>query len=350
MKADERRIRNAFHGLALGEALSWPVMYQQASVLPFWTRRLRRDIETDSDPKNILTLPLPFSLNQDRNVFRLSPASNTEWAALVLKELCFQQDLNCDHITVFWQNLAARQDAIRASIGIQSALSNIRKCLTAPLCGHDQPHYFDDSALARMIPIGIRYSDDLKRVIAIAECDASWTNALEGVIAAKAIAAGIGMAVTGRTPDEILGYMREILHASEWLSRTVDKALSICGQHHDFFNAVPSISDDILIYEYSFANSAVEIIALMLAILSKPAKDVPGMINRALYFPRLAASLPALCGAFAGAINPGWNPDASWQSPARFLRGMILDDLKGMDYLELVETFISQMTGRHHAD
>jgi ADP-ribosylglycohydrolase len=350
MKADPRRIRNALHGLALGEALSWPVMYQQASLLPYWTRRLRRDIESENDLKNILTLPVAFSLNQDRNVFKLSPASNTEWAALIMDLLCHQPKIQFQNISDFWKKLAEQQETIHASIGIKSALRNIRKGLEAPVCGHDQPHYFDDSAIMRVIPFGIRYADEPELNGLLTEYDASWTNAREGVLAAKALSAGVGLAVLGGTSGEILESMRNMIRGSDWLFRTAEKAWTICGQYNDFFDAVPVLNDELLIYEYSFANSSVELMAVFIAIISKPAQSVQEMISQALHFPRLSATLPALCGTFAGAMHPEWKLQGSWLNSIKKLRGITIPQMIGFDYLNLVEKFIAESAGATDAD
>ncbi len=41
----EVRAKGALYGLAIGDAVGWPALYHRTYTLPFWTRRLRREID-----------------------------------------------------------------------------------------------------------------------------------------------------------------------------------------------------------------------------------------------------------------------------------------------------------------
>ena len=56
-------MRKVLSGLILGEMLSWTNMYENSHLLPYWTRRKRRELETEHDTKGMLEQVLPFSLN-----------------------------------------------------------------------------------------------------------------------------------------------------------------------------------------------------------------------------------------------------------------------------------------------
>jgi len=44
----KQRAFNAMMGLATGDAISWPSLYHRSYLLPFWTRRIRREIDCES--------------------------------------------------------------------------------------------------------------------------------------------------------------------------------------------------------------------------------------------------------------------------------------------------------------
>jgi hypothetical protein len=82
-----KRARNTMIGLAVGDAISWSAMYHRSLLLPPWTRRIRREIETNSEEQNVILTPLPFSLNQPSDNFNISPTDDTEWASFSAKIL-----------------------------------------------------------------------------------------------------------------------------------------------------------------------------------------------------------------------------------------------------------------------
>ena len=60
----------ALYGLAIGDALSWPAMFHRSYQLSLWTRRRRREMEVKAETDSTLNLTLPYSLNQNKNVFK----------------------------------------------------------------------------------------------------------------------------------------------------------------------------------------------------------------------------------------------------------------------------------------
>ncbi len=65
MKSDDiiSKARNSLYGLAIGDAINWNSVFHRSFGYPFWTRRLRREIDLDQDNNNIIKTSLPFSLN-----------------------------------------------------------------------------------------------------------------------------------------------------------------------------------------------------------------------------------------------------------------------------------------------
>ena len=55
------RIKRTLIGASIGDSVSWPTIFHHSNLLPFWTRRLRRDIDYESEEKNISDSLLPSS-------------------------------------------------------------------------------------------------------------------------------------------------------------------------------------------------------------------------------------------------------------------------------------------------
>ena len=77
----KERVRNSLYGLAIGDAMSWPAFYHRTYTLPFWTRRLRREIDAAQEDYQITRFPMPFSLNRPTENLQFGPTDDTEWAA-----------------------------------------------------------------------------------------------------------------------------------------------------------------------------------------------------------------------------------------------------------------------------
>ena len=81
------RTKNSLLGLAAGDSLSWQALYHKSYNFPFWTRRLRREIDVESETIGIIKPNLPFSLNIPSEPFKISPTDDSEWAAFTTKQL-----------------------------------------------------------------------------------------------------------------------------------------------------------------------------------------------------------------------------------------------------------------------
>ncbi len=87
------RVRNSLYGLAIGDAINWNSVFNRSFGYPFWTRRLRREIDLDQDNNNIIKTSLPFSLNQHSDNFDFSPTDDTEWEYLICAILSLMMEI-----------------------------------------------------------------------------------------------------------------------------------------------------------------------------------------------------------------------------------------------------------------
>ncbi|MCZ2809096.1 MAG: ADP-ribosylglycohydrolase family protein [Candidatus Bathyarchaeota archaeon] len=76
------------------------------------------------------------------------------------------------------------KDKIWSGVSERASMENAAKGLTAPTTGNDNPHHFDDGAVARAVPIGLKYHHKPELAAEVAGRMASITNAEDGIFAA----------------------------------------------------------------------------------------------------------------------------------------------------------------------
>jgi ADP-ribosylglycohydrolase len=220
------RARNALYALAAGDALGWPAFYHRTYALPFWTRRLRREIDAAQEERGILRFPMPFSLNRATESLQFYPTDDTEWACFTADMLfaCGGQ-LTREFVAETWEQLANAATEVRGTISIQGALHNFREGLQPPVTGRDNPHYFDDGACSRAVVIGIAFPGRSQEAAMSAEIDGEVTNAFDGLWAAQAVAAALAAACGGASLEEALAAALQVLPQDSWVKRVSEEAL-----------------------------------------------------------------------------------------------------------------------------
>jgi ADP-ribosylglycohydrolase len=336
-----RRARNALLGLAIGDAIGWPAMFHRSRLLPPWTRRIRREMDAQREDAGVLRVPMPFSLNQPFTAFDLCPTDDTEWAAWTIDGLLAHRlFVNADWVTQRWSDLAHGGTAVRGGVSTQATLANLRNGVMPPASGRNNPHYFDDGAACRAVPIGIAYAGSPDRAAAAAAIDACVTNAEDGIWIAQSMAAAVSAACGGGSRVSVIEIAVGFLPADSWSRRTVDRALRLSEQDVPLLALLPLLQR-ILNAEYSDGCVGPETLAITLAIIQRFGDRFDEAVTTAAAFAKGADALPALVGAIAGALAPGTPIPPEWEGSLGSLRGICLPSLAGRDYQGLVETFVS---------
>lgn len=342
----KQRSKNSMIGLAIGDSLSWTSMFHRSFLLPQWTRRIRREIDASSETTNILLTPIPFSLNQPAKFFNISPTDKTEWAAFSA-EILLKNDFDSYNQSALeeWVKLSNSKDPVRGGVSTQAALQNLRNGIQPPQSGKQNPHYFDDGAMSRSVPIGIIYAGHPDKAAKLAYIDAVVTNSEDGVWAAQAIAVVISLACFGASIDEAINEAYKYLPETSWIRRTVDEAMSIVKNSDSIFSILPEIQNKIVNREYSYGNVAPETLALTLIIAKLHGNDFEKAITSAACFAKSGETLPAMVGALVGAMQSKLFAEDSWLGAIETLKGISVPGSEGKNYLKLVEE-ISNLAGQ----
>jgi ADP-ribosylglycohydrolase len=345
-----RRARNALLGLAIGDAIGWPAMFHRSRLLPPWTRRIRREMDAQREDAGVLRVPMPFSLNQPFTAFDLCPTDDTEWAAWTMDGLLAHHgSVNAEWVAARWSDLAHGGTGIRGGVSTQAALANLRNGVMPPASGRNNPHYFDDGAACRAVPIGIAHAGNPDRAAAGAAIDACVTNAEDGIWVAQAVAAALSAACAGGSRASVVETAAGFLPADSWSRRAVDHALQLSGQDVPSLALLPLLHR-VLNAEYSDGCVGPETIALTLAIIQRFGERFDEAVTTAAAFAKSADALPALVGAIAGALAPGTPIAPHWDGSLGPLRGISLPSLAGRDYQGLVETFVSACSSQKESE
>lgn len=342
-----KRARNAMIGLAVGDAISWSAMYHRSTLLPYWTRRIRREMEVNSEDHNIILTPLPFSLNQPSDNFNISPTDDTEWASFSVKALLKNNFVDYEKSVLDeWLEIIKSGQNLKGFVSTQAAIRNLKNGILPPQSGKENPHYFDDGAMPRAVPIGLLFAGQPEEAARFTNIDASVTNCEDGVWGAEALAAAISFVCSGEDIESSIEKAIIYLPESSWIRRTVEETLTITEHSSSVFELIPVLQEKIVNREYSYGNVAAETLALTFAISKIHGKNFENSLGVACSFAKSSETLPAMVGALVGATHSDTIAGEQWLKSIQKLKGICIPSYKGIDYLNLIEQLISFMNNK----
>ncbi len=338
------RAKNSMIGLAVGDAISWSAMFHRSVLLPSWTRRMRREIEINSEDQNIILNPVPFSLNQPSEHFNISPTDDTEWAtfsaSILLKSRLDEYD---KYVLNEWLNLLKLSEPVRGYVSTQAALRNLKNSIKPPQSGKENPHYFDDGAMPRSVPIGIICAGQPDKAAYFSGIDASVTNSEDGLWGAQALAVAISLVCSGEKIESAIEKAINHLPKLSWIRRTVDEALELTENCSSVFAIIPELQKKIINSEYSYGNVAPESLALTFAISKLHGNNFENALTLSCSFAKTSETLPAMVGALVGAMHTDTIVGENWLKSIQTLKGICIPYLAGTDYLLLIEQLINMI-------
>ncbi|TDC02938.1 hypothetical protein E1267_27875 [Nonomuraea longispora] len=331
------RIRGAFAGLAVGDAAGWPAARHRAALHAPWSRRLHRELDTFAEEHGVTTLPVPFALNQPVAPLRVGPSDDAEWLAWTALTIdrpraeAFRGLIDPQPGTAGEGAASALGEAgggpVRARISVATALDNLAKDVEPPASGHDNPHFFDDAAAVRAVAFGVLGRDPTP--------DAEVTNAGDGLLGARAMAAAVAEAVASGSAAGAVEAALSVLPGGTAIGHNARLAVQAARAAGDPFAAVPALDAALLDHVYSYGVGAAQTVPVALALAEVSGGDLSRAVPAAACLAALADSAPALTGALTGACGGLGAIPEGWIAPARTLAGCCLPDLAGLDLIEL---------------
>lgn len=325
------------YALACAEATTWGALAQRAHLLPYWTRRKRREIEQEHDLAGALELVVPFALNQPTDAVRAGPGPRSEWFVWQLRVL--RSDGAYDHAGALdaWRALAdAPNDGAAPRLGLsqRAALRALRAGVAPPRSGHDHARYADDAATVRALAIAAGRtdahsgaSDALDAAVAL---DAAITNAEDGVWVAQAAAALVAALAAGAEPAAAVDAALERLPPESWCGERARYALAVTADARSALDLALTLDAHVANAAYSYGDAAPDVLAIALPILRTFVTTPDAALLAALAVPRHAAAVaPLVAAACAAAGSP---PAVRDPLPERLatLAGVALPQLRGV--------------------
>lgn len=334
------RRAGALVGLAIGDAVGWPAVRHRSRLLPPWTRRLHRELDTFAETQDVTTLPVPFALNQSTAPLRLGPSDDAEWVAWTVTGLLGAGPaggpIGRSDVHGRWRDAAIAGTVPRGRISVAAAVDALRRDIDPPHTGHDNPHHFDDAAAVRAVGIGLIAAGP-PQAARLAAWDAEITNAGDGLAAARAVADTVSRLVAGEPLATAWASAAAGLPADGLLAATVRRALAATAGAGSPADAIPLL-DGLVDHVYSYGVAAAQTLPVAVA-LAHVAERTGGRpvdaVTAAACLPTLADSAPALTGALTGASGGVMSLPAAWEERCRVLAGCCAPGLAGTDLVDL---------------
>ena len=315
-------------GLIVGEQLSWTSLYERSFLLPFWTRRKRREIDVQHDTDGLLEVNLPFALNQPTEALEPGPGPRAEWFVFQLRLLA-GADYSLGRATDAWRGLLTEN--LKLTLAQHAALTNLRFGKVPPVTGHDNPHYFDDTACFRALATACVIADP-DVALGVTRRDAGITNAEDGVWGAQAVTAAAALALAGADPNDCVDAAVRQLPEGSWISEAARRALRCVQEGRGALGFIAQLDHTVSNRAYNYGTAAAETVPAALSIIKTTRGDLERSLFMALALPRVV-NLAPLVGALCGALRRA--PDDALVNLDAPLRGVALPFLAGTKVAEL---------------
>ena len=331
------RARGALIGLAIGDAAGLPALYHRGARLGELREWLWR-FSAEADTNQVLRFPLPFTKG-GREPLELAGTDDTEFAvATALILLGAGDPATPDELFAGWRRFVVdRGDEVWSGIAERSSIINTRAGLTPPATGNDNPASFDDGAVARAVPVGIRHAGDPEQAAKIATRLAEITHADDGVWAAAAMAAGVAAAVSGTSAADTISVGVKQIPPGTWLSRQMTRALDLAAAATTPLDLVADLSDEVANASYSFGTIAPETLASAFAIVLSTGGEADTAIPLAGMVAKQSDSMPAMVGALTGALTGAATLPRRWMEKVDLVRGHCLPHLAGTSLVAVAD-------------
>ncbi|MBI5650498.1 MAG: ADP-ribosylglycohydrolase family protein, partial [Chloroflexi bacterium] len=210
----------ALLGLAYGDAISFPALFHRTHQFVERRREFLWRTNRDSARNRILRLTMPFTHRNAPETLEPFPTDDTEYAVFTAQTILNAREISADTFSTAWrERIVPIADQVLTGFSERAAIENFKRDLQPPATGNDNPQHYDDSAVARAVPIGVFCAGDADRAAQIAQFDAQVTNAEDGVYAARAMAVAIALLAAGQGIADALARARAEFPRDSWIAR-----------------------------------------------------------------------------------------------------------------------------------
>jgi ADP-ribosylglycohydrolase len=331
------RFLGAMFGLAYGDAIGFPAMFNRFQALPARRHAYVWGANQQHSAQNIARLTLPFTHRNAADTLEPSPTDDTEWALLTLRAMVNddQEPTQETFLRVWQQDVVPNADDVKSSFSERAAIENLKRGLLPPTTGNDNPLHYEDNAVARAVPIGLRGAGDPDRAAAWAQLDAQITQAEDGVYGARAMAAAVAVLANGGAIIDAVTRARQEFPPESWIAHNDAVALRCLTETESIDDLIVLLALRVINTVYSFGSLAPETVPAALAIVERCDGDLTLGVLQANTLAKAADSLPAMVGALCGAHQGLDAIGALWRERLTAVRGVCLPFFAGANLEDL---------------
>jgi ADP-ribosylglycohydrolase len=333
MTTQQDRFLGAMFGLAYGDAIGFPALFHRFRAMPARRHDFLWRTNGETYRQHITRLMLPFTHRIPAETLAPSPTDDTEFAVLTLRALLDDPDGPTPRTFLrTWQDdVLPAADEVNTSFSERAAIENLRRGLTPPATGNDNPLHYEDSAVPRAVPVGLYCAGDPDCAAAVAGWDAEITQAEDGIYAARAMAAAVAVLAGGGALPGATARARQEFPAGSWIAH-VDGIAQRCAMDAESpEDLIFYLSTQIINTVYSYGSAAPETLPAALAIVEKCDGDLRTACLYANTIAKSADSVPAMVGALCGCYQGVAAIGVRWRETLGTCRGLCLPFLAGAD-------------------
>lgn len=335
----------AFLGLAYGDAISFPALFHRTHQFVEKRREFLWRTNRDSMRQRIIRLTMPFTHRNAPEMLEPFPTDDTEYAIFTAQTVLNAHDIYADTFSSAWrERIVPIADQVLTGYSEHAAIENLKRGLEPPATGNDNPQHYDDSAVARAVPIGLLCAGNPGRAAQIAQFDAQVTNTEDGIYAARAMAVAIALFESGEKIGDALARARQEFPADSWIAHGDAIARECLREANSSPDLLLALSKRLINTVYSYGNAAPETLPAAFAVVEMCRGDLPSAVLLANAIPKSADSLPAIVGALCGAYQGATAIGETWRVQLNVCRGLCLPFLAGVRLDEIVQELYDSAT------
>ncbi|MBI5034714.1 MAG: ADP-ribosylglycohydrolase family protein [Chloroflexi bacterium] len=339
------KFSGALFGLAYGDAISFPALFHRTHLFVERRREFLWRTNRDSARNHILRLTMPFTHRNAPETLEPFPTDDTEYAVFTAQTLLNAREISDTPFSAAWrERIVPISDQVLTGFSERAAIDNFKRGLEPPATGNDNPQHYDDSAVARAVPIGLLCVNEPERAAHIAQLDAEVTNAEDGIYAARAMAVAIAQLTAGENIAAALTHARKEFPNDSWIAhgdQIARKCLHDAASPQDLLLA---LTQRVINTVYSYGNAAPETLPAAFAIVEMCHGDLQNAVLCANAIPKSADSLPAMVGALCGAYQGVEAISEIWRTQLNTCRGLCLPFVAGVQLDEIVQGLYDSAT------
>jgi len=322
------------YGMAFTESLGLPASYYRVATLaPKRTSRMQglEKFRTEHFQTNI---PTPYTHAQSPLLLNPEPSVMSEWFAFSLYGYLSKSG-TLEH----WSTLLSQESRIRTRGGTKIALKNLAHGLLPPQSGHNNPHYFDDLATVRSIGAALVPRVNRADLLTMVGNDSAITHSEDGIWCAQATASLLWDINRGTDLEAAISNSLDLLPHDSWSRQRAVQALEISNKSKSMTGLIMRLETEFIDHIYAYGIAAPDTFGLLIAHLNT-AGSAAELVGSSFMHRRSLEVLPALSGAFAGALyGDSWLPEGYVGSSVH-LTGVSIPSLAGISLSDLVTLVI----------